>query len=520
MRLRRPVGLFLAWLATGCSPGTIGTATPGSGGTTGTAGTTGASGSTGAAGTSGTAGSSGAAGVSGGSGTSGTAGTMGTAGATGFAGATGAGGGGAAGTGAAGTGMTTGSLLDRLGTTDVTVPAGVKPGVRNWRIWASTMLRVAPVYTAPLANCGTLVCYTSGTANAPNARIVRLDASDRLAGALDLGSGLECRGLAAEPSGSFAALVWDNATDRIWVRRYDAAGAEVGSTELTNADNHPTDFGIGESRLEFGGGRYGAYYHVHSDSGHEGDTLKFVDAATGAQTTQWSWGCSHSMSDLLTFHPQTGSFLASCVTDCYPGTSGSNFATTSIGGVYTENRNRIMNVAAGCNGDVAGELGGATAAPVGWKLTFNAHQSPATLGQSSYDTSTMNQDIAFASIAANRTLSGAVVWLTTTSGLNEADSAIARWQPEGDASEQYVVGWMEPTNPAAYKLARVDGAGAFIEPPTNVAAKARWGQRDDPFRVHGNRDIVWAWFDAAGATTLHVARLRSGGSATCASFEP
>jgi hypothetical protein len=412
--------------------------------------------------------------------------------------------------------MTTGSLLDRLGTTDVTVPAGVKAGVRNYRVWGNPMLRVAPVYTAPLANCGTLICYTSGTAAAPNARIVRLDAADRLAGALDLGAGLECRGVAAEPDGHFAALVWDGATDRIWVRRFDTAGVMGWSTELTNSDNHPTDFGIGESRLEFGGGKYGAYYHVHSDSGHEGDTLKYADAASGTQSTTWSWGCSHSMSDLLTYHPTSNTFLASCVTDCYPGTSGSNFATDSIGGVYTENRNRVMNVAAGCDGKVAGELGGAAVAPSGWKLVWNAHQGAVTMGQSSYSTSTMNQDIAFASIATNKTLSGAVVWLTTTAGVNEADSAIARWQPEGDATEQYVVGWLEPT--AVYKLGRIGATGAFIEAPIDVAAKARWGQRDDPFRVHSNRDVVWAWFDAANATTLHVARLRSGGTAQCAAF--
>jgi hypothetical protein len=372
------------------------------------------------------------------------------------------------------------------------------------------------VYTAPLANCGTLICYTSGTANAPNARVVRLDAADRLAGALDLGAGLECRGVAAEPDGHFAALVWDGAADRIWVRRFDVAGVMGWSTELTNADNHPTDFGIGESRLEFGGGKYGAYYHVHSDSGHEGDTLKFTDAASGTASTTWSWGCSHSMSDLLTYHPTSNAFLASCVTDCYPGTSGSNFASDSIGGVYTENRNRVMNVAAGCNGNVAGELGGAAVAPSGWKLVWNAHQGAVTMGQSSYSTSAMNQDIAFASIGSNKMLSGAVVWLTTTTGVNEADAAIARWQPEGDATEQYVVGWLEPT--ALYKLARVGATGTFIEAPIDVATKARWGQRDDPFRVHANRDVVWAWFDAANATTLHVARLRSGGTAQCASF--
>jgi hypothetical protein len=390
--------------------------------------------------------------------------------------------------------------------------------VRNWRIWASTMLRVAPVFTVPLANCGTLVCYTSGTAAAPNARLVRLSASDQIAGSLDLGAGLECRGLAAEPDGHFAALLWDGATDKIWVKRYDTAGVQGWSTELTNSDNHPTDFGIGESRLEFGGDRYGAYYHVHSDSGHEGDTLKFTNAATGAQTTQWSWGCSHSMSNLLTYHPQAASFLPTCVTDCYPGTGSGDFAMVSKGGIYTDNQRKIMDVAAGCNGSVAGELGGAAIAPVGWKIVFNAHQSPVTLGQQSYNTSTMNQDIGFAAIAMNHTVSGGIVWLTTTTGVNEADSALARWQPEGDATEQYLVGWMEPGTTAAYKIGRIGATGTVIETPTNVAARARWGQRDDPFRVHTNRDVVWAWFDTAGATTLHVARVRSGGTATCAAF--
>ena len=470
-------------MISGTPAGSGGSGTTGNAGTTGSAGTTGAAGTTSAAGTTGAAGPTGAAGV----------------------------------TGAAGT-PATGGIAERLTTADVTVPAGVKAGVRNYRIWASTMLKVAPLYTAPLANCGTLLCYTSGSASAPNARAVRLDAGDQLAAAIDLGAGLECRGIAAEPDGHFAALLWDNAADKIYVRRFDVAGVQTWSTAQTNSDNHPTDFGIGESRLEFGGDRYGAYYHVHSDSGHEGDTLKFTAAATGAQTTQWTWGCSHSMSDLLSWHPQASSFLPVCVTDCYPGTGSGDFAAVSIGGVYTDNRNKVKDVAAGCNGSVAGELGGAAIAPVGWKVTFNAHQSPATLGDSSYSTATMNQDIGFAAIAANHTVSGAVVWLTSTAGVNEADSAIARWQPEGDATEQYLVGWMEPGTAAAYKLARVGATGSFLEGPTDLAARARWGQRDDPFRVHANRDVVWGWFDAAGATTLHFARVRSGGSAACAAF--
>ena len=99
--------------------------------------------------------------------------------------------------------------------------------------------------------------------------------------------------------------------------------------------------------------------------------------------------------------------------------------------------------------------------------------------------------------------------------MNEADSAIARWQPKATPTEQYLVGWMEPGTTAAYKLARIDAAGNFLEGPTDVAPRARWGQRDDPFRVHANGDVVWAWFDAAGATTLHVARLRSGTPGQC-----
>jgi hypothetical protein len=178
---------------------------------------------------------------------------------------------------------------------------------------------------------------------------VRLDAQDQLASTLDLGAGLECRGIAAEPDGHFAALLWSAADKKIYVKRFELGGAPGFSTELMNADNHPTDFGLGEARFEFGDGKYGAYYHVHSDSGHEGDTLKFVAAATGAETTQWPWGCSHSMSDLLTFNPASSRFFRRA-TDCYPGTGSGDFTTVSKGGIYTDNKRKVLDVDAGCNG--------------------------------------------------------------------------------------------------------------------------------------------------------------------------
>jgi hypothetical protein len=269
--------------------------------------------------------------------------------------------------------------------------------------------------------------------------------------------------------------------------------------------------------MDFGGGTYGAYYRTHCNCGHEGDTLKYLDAS-GTQTTAWTWGCSHSMSNVLRYHPADMKFLPACVTDCYPGTSGSDFATSSQGGVYTDNQNDILDVDAGCDGSVAGELGSAAAAPSGWKMVFNAHQNPMMPGQSAYSAATMNQDIGFVSLAADHTRSGSVVWLTTTGSINEADSSIARWQPAGDASEQYVVGWSEPGNTYVFRLARVNAAGSLLEGPVDVSAKASWGRRDDPFRAHFNGDVVWAWFDAAADTTMHFARLRSGGTYQCAGF--
>jgi hypothetical protein len=402
-------------------------------------------------------------------------------------------------------------LPQRLSVATITAPAGVAAGGSVWRIWGTDNLLVKPVYTVPYADCGTLVGYTTG-GGTPTARVARLDAHDALVTTYDLGA-FELRGLAAEPDGHFAALLWD-------VTRFDATGGAPRISALPDALAAPTDFGIGESRLSYGGGKYGAYFHVHGISGfamgHEGDQLQWIDAGSGAVSNGWSWGCSHSMSELLGF--AGGKFLAACVTDCYPGTSGGNFATDSIGGVYLDNSRKVLAVDGGCNGSVAGELGGMTAAASGWRLVFNAHQAPATMGQSSYSTATMNQDIGFATIDAAGT-PGAVAWLTTTPG-DEADAAIAAWHPDGDAAEQYVVGWSAGggAGPATYALARVSASGAVLEGPVDVGATARWGQRDDPFREHLNHDVVWAWFPSAGATTFSFARLRSGASAQCATL--
>jgi hypothetical protein len=408
------------------------------------------------------------------------------------------------------------SLTERLTTTAVTVPSGVKAGVTSWRIWGRASLGISPVFTVPLANCETLVGFTGQDGVA---RAVRLDAGEELVAIHELGTDRELRGLAAEPSGHFGALLWDNAGDRIFVHRFDAAGELDWSQELVNEVAVPDDFGIGDSRFEFGNGRYGAYYHVHGIdgpfSGHEGDTLRWVSQGGEPLPGGWDWGCSHSMSALLRYHDTGETFMPACVTDCFPGSSG---VQNPIGGIYlNHNARKVMDVFAGCNGNVAAELGGAAVAPSGWKLVFNAHQAEANAGVA-YDPATMNQDIGFVSVA-NDLAPDAVVWLTDTEAINETDPTIARWTPADDTAEQYIVGWAEPGSSYRYKLARVDATGSFLEGPTDVSASVAWGRRDDPMRRHHNGDVVWAWFDSAGSTTLNLARIDAGQNHTCASFE-
>ena len=282
-------------------------------------------------------------------------------------------------------------LEARIFVAEVALTEGVDDGGRNYGIWGRDSLPVARVFTAPLTDCGSLVCTTTAGGGQITPRVLRLDAEDKLVETFALEPGLHCRGLAAEPDGHFAVLLWDDDADRIHLRRFDLAGEQSWSTELTNDSNTPDAFDIGESRVEYGDGRYGAYYHVHSDDGHEGDTLKWVDAVAGTESTGWAWGCSHSMSNLLRHNPAVGDFMSACVTDCYPGTSG-DFSTNSVGGIYINGgETHVIDVDAGCDGNVAGELGGAALAPDGWRLVFNGNgaarldqrdQDPSSLGNS------------------------------------------------------------------------------------------------------------------------------------------
>jgi hypothetical protein len=120
----------------------------------------------------------------------------------------------------------------------------------------------------------------------------------------------------------------------------------------------------------------------------------------------------------------------------------------------------------------------------------------------------MNQDIGFSSITGSYT-AGSVVWLTNTASIDEMDSSIARFEPAG-SGEQYLVGWVEGATNRVFKLALLGPSGSLIEAPITVTNLVQWGRRDDPFRQHFDGDVVWAWFDSAGSTTLNIGRVDAG----------
>ena len=64
-------------------------------------------------------------------------------------------------------------------------------------------------------------------------------------------------------------------------------------------------------------------------AGHDADQLSYADDS-GIKYTGWNWGCSHSMAQLVGYHPGDQEFTTFCSSDCYPDPPGlkMNYTTT------------------------------------------------------------------------------------------------------------------------------------------------------------------------------------------------
>jgi len=217
------------------------------------------------------------------------------------------------------------------------------------------------------------------------------------------------------------------------------------------------------------------------------------------------------MSNLVSYHPRIDKTLSICVTDCYPGTSGS-FTTNSVGGIYTEDSNKIKAMAGGCNGCVGGELG--MVAPIysgGWALIYNGHRSSVGKGQKACN-GNYNQDIGFVTIGKDKKLGASTVWLTKTSA-NEVDPGLARYG-KFQAKQTFLVGWKRGKDRF---LATVNRTGKFTAGPYNATVvkyggknhAVNWGARDDTWRTLNDGSVAWVEA-SAGKKQLNIYVVYSG----------
>jgi hypothetical protein len=112
------------------------------------------------------------------------------------------------------------------------------------------------------------------------------------------------RGLAAHDDGAFAVLLWNSDSEVIWLSRCNGDGSEIWTTNL-NRDGTVPDLWLGDSRVTYGDGLYVAYFTVRSTSGHYGDQHTYVDDSGNIQEGGWGGGCSHSLAELVGYHPST-----------------------------------------------------------------------------------------------------------------------------------------------------------------------------------------------------------------------
>jgi hypothetical protein len=192
-----------------------------------------------------------------------------------------------------------------------------------------------------------------------------------------------------------------------------------------------------------------------------------VNSSGVIQSGGWSWGCSHSMAELVSYHPTLAKFVPVCSSDCYASK-----------GILLNDNQVVYACDGNCGGMVSAQLGQIALSNSSWKLVFNAMSTSNVPGKG----------IGLATIEG--TFQSSYVWLTNTAGEYERDPVIARLGSSLQ-SDRYLVGWMT-TNDDVYWLGVINGSGNFITGPEEVtSAGLSWGNRDDSFRGHADGSVTW-----------------------------
>ncbi len=368
------------------------------------------------------------------------------------------------------------TLAGRVTKTSLTLPHPLQGMVATWCTWG--WCSVTPrLFHEPMANGGSLVGWTDTSGNG---HVSVISPTGSLGQTFDY-TGRSLRGLVAHSDGKFAVLQFDPASNIMWLTKYNANGSQVWTKNIKDSRTHFVD-GIGDSRLAYGSGRYAAYFAVYGDldelEGHNGDQLTYVNDNGVIQTSGWEWGCSHSMAELINYHPGLAKFMPLCSSDCYANK-----------GLLVSDSHSVYTCDGDCRGLVSAQLGQAAQTAAGWKVAFSALGTANVTGKG----------IGLATINADFTSS--YIWLTNTDGTTEREPVIARLGTSL-ANDRFLVGW-KTTNDGIYHLELISGSGTVAMPLENVSSKGiTWGDRDDSLRTRPDGKISWVQ-GGAGSTTLN-----------------
>ena len=373
-------------------------------------------------------------------------------------------------------------LRERVTTTTLNLPAALEPATSAWHLW--TMYTLGPrLYHEPLADGRTMIGWTDAGMNG-HVSIVRTTVETTF----DF-PGEAVRGLVAHGDGSFAVLLLNRGTsssstdDFMRLSKRNANGTEAWSTTVTTTDYTPNPalFVIGDSRLAFANGVYGAYLSVHSSSGHEGDRYQRVSTTGALLSGGWGWNLSHSMAGVIAAHPETNDLHTAGVSDCYPSKA-----------LLFDGNTSLFAADADCSGKVSVQLGQMAAARGAlWLVAMDAIDRPGFPGRG----------VGVARVRPGRTPS--LVWLTSSTGADERDPVIARIGTSV-GSNRFLVGWRLLSDGSSH-LAVIDSNAAFVSSPEVLGSGVTWGARDDSWRSRPDGSVSWVE-GAAGSRTLHLDR--------------
>jgi len=361
----------------------------------------------------------------------------------------------------------------------VTLPQPLAATSGNWCTWGYCSLSPR-LYDAPISGGRTLVAWTDSSGNG---HVSIISNSGGLGQTYDFPA-RSVRGMFAHEDDKFAILLWDSGSKIMWLSKRNLNGSEIWTT---NIDGSLTSFnpGIGDSRLTYGNNLYAAYFAVHGDTGwpqgHEGDQLTYVSSNGAIQSGGWEWGCSHSMAELISYHPILNKFVPVCSSDCYASK-----------GILLNDNQVVYACDGNCGGLVSAQLGQITLSDTSWKLVFTALNRPGYVGKG----------VGLATI--DESFQSSYVWLTNTTGEYERDPVIMRLGSNLQ-TDRYLVGW-RTTNDDVYWLGVINGSGNFLRGPEEVfSAGIAWGDRDDSFRGHADGSVTWVEGNPL-STTLYLYR--------------